>query len=113
MDLKSIGKNIKQIRIEKKMTQAHLAEKTNLSTVHMSHIETGSVAMSLDTLLCICEKLNTTPDVILLGEYTLTEQSSFKILQQKLQKLTSDEKRLVLDFADMLDNVKVNRSSNN
>lgn len=64
-----IGKNIKQLRQELNMTQAQLAEQAQISDVHISHIETGKVAMSLDTLLAICRALNATPNDILLGEY--------------------------------------------
>ena len=45
MNLQNIGNNIKKLRLEKKLTQSQLAEMTNISTVHMSHIETGNVSM--------------------------------------------------------------------
>lgn len=64
MDLKLLGLNIKNSRKNMKLTQAQLAEKTNLSTVHISHIEGGSVKMSVDTLINICNALKTTPNDI-------------------------------------------------
>lgn len=69
MNLKQIGSNVKARRKEQKLTQAQLAEMTQISVVHVSHIENGTVAMSLDTLLSICRALDTTPNDILLGEY--------------------------------------------
>lgn len=69
MDLKLLGLNIKNSRKNMKLTQAQLAEKTNLSTVHISHIEGGSVKMSVDTLINICNTLKTTPNDILWGQF--------------------------------------------
>ena len=110
MNLKNIGKNIKTLRSKKGLTQAQLAEMSNISTVHMSHIETGSVAMSLDSLLCICNSLNTTPNSILFGEYTLNSASSTSLIQNNFDDLTSDENRLIVEIAKILNEIKVNRN---
>ena len=64
-----IGLNIKKYRKEKHLTQERLAEALDISTVHMSHIEGGSVSMSLDLLLRICETLGASPNQILEGSY--------------------------------------------
>lgn len=109
LNLKNIGENIKKIRTKKGITQAQLAEKANISNVHMSHIETGSVAMSLDCLINISNSLNTTPDNILIGEYKITPSSSSVLIEQHLKNLTSDENRLIIEIAKLIDEVKVNR----
>ena len=64
-----IGLNIKKYRKENHLTQERLAEALDISTVHMSHIEGGSVSMSLDLLLRICETLGASPNQILEGSY--------------------------------------------
>ncbi len=71
MNLKSLGLNIKKYRKGLKYTQLELAEKTNLSTVHISHIENGSVKMSVDTLISMCNVLKVTPNDILEGQYEI------------------------------------------
>jgi len=84
MDLKLLGLNIKNSRKNMKLTQAQLAEKTNLSTVHISHIEGGSVKMSVDTLINICNALKTTPNDILWGQTFLLY--IFRILKAAVLK---------------------------
>lgn len=108
-DLKTIGKNVQKFRKQMWYTQEQLAEKINISTVHMSHIETGSVAMSLDCLLSLCQELNTTPDSILLGSYSIDSTSTVKQLLPYLERLTDDERKFLLDFAEVLDKSKINR----
>lgn len=109
MDLKNIGKNIKNLRIQKGLTQAQLAEKACLSNVHMSHIETGSVAMSIDSLITISNALNTTPNNILLGEYNIPSSEASALVGQYLYELTTDENRLIIEIARLLENMKINR----
>ena len=54
MDYKNLGARIKTLRTNKNMTQEQLADKTNLSTVHISHVETGHTKPSLETVINIC-----------------------------------------------------------
>lgn len=109
MNLKRIGENIKKLRTEQGMTQSQLAELAGISNVHMSHIETGTVAMSLDSLINITNSLKTTPDSILLGEYQLSPAGTTELLQQSIKKLSSDENRLLIEIARVLENLKINR----
>ena len=109
MDLKNIGKNVKKLRLEKGLTQAQLAEQADISTVHMSHIETGTVAMSLDSLISISNSLDTTPDSILLGEFILSPSGASVLLQQYIRSLSSDENRLIIEITKLLCELKINR----
>ena len=94
MNLRRIGKNIQTRRKELKMTQAELAEKANLSNIHISHIETGSVNMSLETLLTLCHELKVTPNDLLLGEY-LTESIENMVFREPSNRLNYDDKLLL------------------
>ena len=64
MNNKIIGLNVKKFRKERHLTQEALAERLDISTVHMSHIEGGSVSMSLallslrDTTINMRERLD-------------------------------------------------------
>ncbi len=110
LNLKIIGKNIKKYRKNKGYTQAQLAEIIDISTIHMSHLETGSVSMSLECLVKICDALSITPDDLLLGEYNLNAVSTTKQLTAILEKLTKDEKILLINFAELLNKNKINRN---
>ncbi len=94
MNKKQIGRNIKDLRKEQRMTQIELAERAGISTIHLSHIETGSVNMSLDTLLCICQALTVTPNDILLGEY-LTASIENMVFQERSNRLKYEDKLLL------------------
>ena len=61
-----VGKRIKQNRIQLKMTQECLAEKSGISPSFLGHIELGTRKASLDTFVKICNALNVTPNDILI-----------------------------------------------
>lgn len=109
LDLRAIGNNIKKYRKSKGFTQAQLAEMIDISTIHMSHMETGSVSMSLECLIKTCDSLDITPDDLLLGEYKLNSISAAKQLSRIMDNLTVDERKLIIDFAELLNKTKVNR----
>lgn len=111
MDLKAIGNNIKRCRKNMGLTQANLAEKINLSTIHMSHLETGTASMSLECMLNICDVLKVTPDELLFGEYELNLRSTSEKLNSLLECLTADEKKLVIEFTELLKESKVNNKN--
>ena len=76
MNNKIIGLNVKKFRKERHLTQEALAERLDISTVHMSHIEGGSVSMSLALLLQLCEALDIAPNQVLEGAYTLSTEKN-------------------------------------
>ena len=67
-DNKQVGERIKSIRHSMKMTQAVLAEKTELHDTFISRIETGKRRASINSLVKIKSVLNTSLDYIVLGE---------------------------------------------
>ena len=67
-DLHAIGLRLLQYRKMLGMTQADVAEKTELSDRAYANIERGCVNMRLDTLLRICDVLGITPNDILVRE---------------------------------------------
>ena len=67
MDLKysDIGRRIRTIRKQKGLSQEQLAEMIDMSTVHVSHIETANTKFSLPTLINIANALNVSTDMLL------------------------------------------------
>ena len=53
-----LGQRVKYLRRLASLTQARLAEKTNLSVNYISEIETGITSPTLKTLLKIAQELN-------------------------------------------------------
>ena len=60
-----IGKRIREIRTNEKMSQADLADKANISLSQVSDIETGKSSMRLTTFIGIVEALQVSADVLL------------------------------------------------
>lgn len=50
---KAIGARIRDVRIEKNMSQAELAEKAFISVPHMSEVENGKTKLRLSTFVYI------------------------------------------------------------
>ena len=62
-----MGYRIKELRIEKKMSQEELAEKSNVSRTTISNIENGTDKTVLtSTLMRIAQALETTVDKLFL-----------------------------------------------
>lgn len=67
LNYERIGKIIKVVRMEQGLSQADLAEYTDLSVPYISHIETGRSKASLETIVNIADALNVTVDRLLCG----------------------------------------------
>lgn len=65
MDYDKIGQRIRKLRKECGLSQEALAEKVNISTTHMSHIETGNTKLSLPVLVDIANALQVRTDDLL------------------------------------------------
>lgn len=71
LDFASIGKRIREVRIDRHLTQEYLANATNVNVSHISNIETNKVKVSLTLLIGICNALNVTVDYILRDVYNV------------------------------------------
>ena len=59
-ELKKFGKHLKNLRIEKKISQEDLANESDLSLSQISRIERGIISSSLSQLISISKSLNIT-----------------------------------------------------
>lgn len=64
-EYKKIGARIREIRLQRHMSQANLAEKANVHLSHISDIENGKSTLLLPTFIRITEALQVSADVIL------------------------------------------------
>lgn len=64
-EYEQIGTRIRNARIERKMSQAELAVKANISLPHISSIELGKTKMLLSTFIRVSEALQISADSIL------------------------------------------------
>lgn len=98
-----LGKRIRAIRKEKGLTQEKLAEITELSANHISHIERANTMVSLPTLVQIVNALGVTVDDVLCDS---VEKAKLPYIN-KITSLSSDcdEKEIRL-FSSVLDTLK-------
>ena len=67
-DVYESGKRIQELRKSHGLTQEQLAEKLNISTVHLAKIEIGGRSCSLDILISIASFFKASLDYIVLGK---------------------------------------------
>ena len=75
MDSYSIGQRIRKFRKARNLSQEKLAELVDISTTHMSHIETGGTKLSLPVLADIAAVLKVSTDEILFGHAACEDQN--------------------------------------
>ena len=65
-DYISLGQRIRKARKHQGLTQEELAEKCDLSTAHIGHIERGTRALSIESIITISNALNVSTDYLLM-----------------------------------------------
>ena len=96
VDFKRISKKLKELRISKGLTQEYVANMADVNTSHISNIENNRVKVSLNTLVQICNALDTTVDYILSDEYLNSSSALDQNILNELQKCNKDTKERIL-----------------
>jgi transcriptional regulator with XRE-family HTH domain len=68
VNYKHIGRQVKKYRCQKQLTQAQLAELTDMSDTYISRIETGAKKASLGSLVKIAYVLEISLDLLVFDE---------------------------------------------
>ena len=99
VNYKLISLRVKEIRLQKGMSQAELAERTDMSVPYISHIETAQKQASLESLVRIANALEVTVDRMLNGNQT-NDPAEYRIdLVEVLEGCSSYEKRIIYEIA--------------
>ena len=80
MDYKTLGQNIRRLRVTQGFRQEDLAEKCECSASHIGQIENGRVKPSLEMTVRIANALNATTDQLLAHEFSRPEEIYLKEL---------------------------------
>lgn len=97
MDYYKIGQQIRKIRKAHGLSQEELAEKVNISTTHMSHIETGNTKLSLPVLVDIADALEVRTDDLLNSDLAATTGAALDEIAAVLDSCTAKESKLIVD----------------
>ena len=103
-DYTAIGNRIKQARKRQKITQEKLAEMTDLSTSHMSHIESGKTKVSLPSLIHIANALHTTVDSLLHDNIEASYEAFDKDFRDLMEDCTVKEKEIIFQASVQVKN---------
>lgn len=97
MDYYKIGQQIRKIRKAHGLSQEELAEKVNISTTHMSHIETGNTKLSLPVFVDIAAALEVRTDDLLDNPSAATTSSSLDEIATVLDRCSAKEAKIIAD----------------
>ena len=86
IDYTEIGHKIRQARIAHSYSQEQLAELCGISTAFLGHIERGTRAMSLETLVAVCSTLDISIDYLLLDEIPENDSSMMAVITEVKSK---------------------------
>lgn len=97
MDYYAIGQQIRKSRKARGLSQEQLAEMVNISTTHMSHIETGNTKLSLPVLVDIANALDVrTDDLLERSQYTIG--NAVEEIAAMLESCSAQEAKVVVDI---------------
>ena len=99
----NMGRRIAKARKDVGLSQASLAEKADISEIHMSNIERGKKNPSADVLCRISEILNISVDVFLLPDIETSKRMLNDELENLLGDLTSYEREKIYSI---INNIK-------
>ncbi len=102
MDLSSIGKHIREKRIENEWTQEELASKTGLSLSYVGMIERGKRIPTMETFICIINILNVSADEILENVTETGFQIRMSSYVDRMDGLTEENRNMLLDIIDVM-----------
>ena len=98
MDYYKIGQRIRKIRKAHGLSQEELAEKVDISTTHMSHIETGNTKLSLPVLVDIASALEVRTDELLNDGSAVTTGTALDEIATVLERCTAQEAKVLAEI---------------
>lgn len=102
MNLKAVGRRIKQAREVKGLTQEQLAEKVSLSASHMSVIERGIKPPKLETFVEIANVLEIDANSILTDVLSVSNKIVSSQVSARLSALPPAKQKKILRVLDTL-----------
>ncbi|WP_418626691.1 helix-turn-helix domain-containing protein [Anaerosinus sp.] len=94
-----IGRRVKEFRLQKKISQAVLAELIDMSATYISHIEKAKKHASLEAVVRIAGVLGVTVDQLLNGNQENDPVEYKEEMVQLIEDCTSYEKRIIYEIA--------------
>lgn len=96
--LKTIGNNVKKIRLSRGITQEQMAERLNRSINFVSLIELGKSGMSVETIVDICNILNVSSESLFKGLINYNSNEKDRYILENISTLNNKDKQIVTDL---------------
>jgi len=90
-----IGQRIRKFRKAQGLSQECLAELVDISTTHMSHIETGNTKLSLHVLVDIAQVLHASTDELLFAVPETQKRQGLAEIQEVLDACSPKESKII------------------
>lgn len=103
IDYQMMGKRVRKLRKSQKLTQEMLSEKADITVQYLSNIERSHSIPSLETVMALCRALGVTPNDILMGVDSASEEYLVSDIMSRLRQCSPSEKRLLFGFLDLLE----------
>lgn len=98
MNYYEIGQRIRKLRKAHGLSQEALAERVNISTVHMSHIETGNTKLSLPVFVDLASALEVHTDELLYDEDISKRSVAIEEIVRILDSCTTQQIKIMEDI---------------
>ena len=102
MDVKKVGKRIQSIRMERKLTQAELAQILNLTPKYLSNVECGAKCLSMDTFVDLANALETDANSLLVDVLNVSTPVQSSKLAERLSLLPPPKQRQLLRIFELM-----------
>lgn len=109
MDYYEIGQRIRKYRKAYNLSQEQLADKVQISTTHMSHIETGNTKLSLAVLVKISKVLAIQTDALL---FDAPQVNRTVITDELIDVLNSCDTQELMIITDVIKSLKISLDKN-
>lgn len=102
INYKDIGRRISKERHNKNLRQEQLAEMSNLSTVHIAHIEGGTTKLGLSALIRIANALEVSVDTLLKGVSYKCREILVDELSETIDECAPEQINLIIQIAKVI-----------
>ena len=106
-DYSVIGRRIKTLRLEYKMTQEQLADILDLSVAYLSRVERGCSSINLKRLTQIAEVFNTSPGYLLTGSNMNSKEYLRKDFTEILNQCSPQQQKLIYEILVLISKVEI------
>ena len=100
MDSITLGKRIREARINKQYTQQHLAEEAGIGQMYLGEIERGVKMPSLKIFIKIMNALDISADYVLRDDLVSGEHFIYDEITEKLSGLSPRQRKAAAEILD-------------